>query len=216
MIFKLNRKESFKSKLDEESLNMIQNSLNIAQINCRNPLEDDFISKVKYVSEAIEMNQIRKVPRVSKEKWTSHISWSLMGFRIAGLMTTIAYSKYRLNLKFKNSTIVNDGVQVSILANSILIFDDLYRSIFIESNGARSFYSNALMLELTYPNSTIDQSLIFDSKKAYILQKTLQPLEWMLILHLWRRSNYILLPIFVYQAMYLLDREIKKYNGFEK
>jgi hypothetical protein len=213
MMLNLKSLETFKSKIDEESLKMVRNSLNIAQLNRRNQtnqLEDEFISKVKFVSDAIESNEIRKVPRVSKEKWTSHISWSLMGFRIAGLMTTIAYSKYRLNLKFRNSTIVNDGIQVSILANSILVFDDLYRSIFIESNGARSFYSNSLSLELSDPNSIIDQSLLFNAKKAFILQKTLQPLEWMFIIQLWRRSNYILLPIVLYQAMFILDREIKK------
>jgi hypothetical protein len=205
--------ETFKSKMDEESLKMVRNSLNIAQINRgnqTNQLEDEFISKVKYVSDAIESNEIRKVPRIAKEKWTSHISWGLMGFRVAGLMTTIAYSKYRLNMKFRNSMIVNDGIQVSILANSILVFDDLYRSIFIESNGARSFYSNSLSLELSDPNSIIDQSLLFSAKKAFILQKTLQSLEWILIIQLWRRSNYILLPIVLYQAMFLLDREIRK------
>ena len=170
------------------------------------------VSKCQVIIDAIDGKLIRDKPRKSKESWFTNVSLSQFSYRFLGLIVTISYSTFRLRSKYNgNQIIMKDGLQVAFLANGILIFDDLFRSIVIESKGAKSLYGKSLMLELSNPNS-FNQIFSIDEQKMYVLQKSFQVLEWLTILNLWKRSNFIFLPIVIFQSLYLLEWELKKYK----
>eukprot|EP01080_Neovahlkampfia_damariscottae_P001321 gene1321-11404_t len=201
---------NFRNEISELNLNLIKKS--VESVSLKTKEENEIKKKCEIILEAIDKNSLREIPRNSKESWVSNISKSLLTYRIIGLLATVIYSRIRVKSKFNgNSTIMKDGMQVAILANSILIFDDLFRSIFIESKGARSLYGKSLLLELTNP-SKLDVFFSIDEQKMYMFQKSLQLIEWLTILNLWKRSNFILFPIIIFQSLYLLEWELKKYK----